>query len=90
MPLSVIIITRNESANIVACLESVAFADEVPKSLLPRVGKALVLKKTKPWPMPVTTGFSPSTLTSVYLPIWHVKFSVCYLNPNTRFTIFHV
>jgi len=29
MPLSVIIITRNESANIVACLESVAFADEV-------------------------------------------------------------
>jgi hypothetical protein len=48
MPLSVIIITRNESANIVACLESVAFADEVT---------------------PVTTGFSPSTLTSVYLPI---------------------
>ena len=29
MPLSVIIITRNESANIVACIESVAFADEV-------------------------------------------------------------
>jgi glycosyltransferase involved in cell wall biosynthesis len=29
MHLSVIIITRNESANIVACLESVAFADEV-------------------------------------------------------------
>jgi glycosyltransferase involved in cell wall biosynthesis len=29
MPLSVIIITRNESANILACLESVAFADEV-------------------------------------------------------------
>jgi len=29
MPLSVIIITRNESANIAACLESVAFADEV-------------------------------------------------------------
>ena len=29
MSLSVIIITRNESANIVACLESVAFADEV-------------------------------------------------------------
>ena len=29
MPLSVIIITRNESANIVDCLESVAFADEV-------------------------------------------------------------
>ena len=29
MPLSVIIITRNESANIVACLNSVAFADEV-------------------------------------------------------------
>jgi len=29
MPLSVIIITRNESANIVACLNSVSFADEV-------------------------------------------------------------
>jgi glycosyltransferase involved in cell wall biosynthesis len=29
MPLSVIIITCNESANIAACLESVAFADEV-------------------------------------------------------------
>lgn len=29
MPLSVIIITRNESANIVACLQSVSFADEV-------------------------------------------------------------
>jgi len=29
MSLSVIIITRNESANIVACLESVSFADEV-------------------------------------------------------------
>ncbi len=29
MPLSVIIITRNESANIAACLDSVAFADEV-------------------------------------------------------------
>lgn len=29
MPLSVIIITRNESANITACLQSVGFADEV-------------------------------------------------------------
>jgi glycosyltransferase involved in cell wall biosynthesis len=29
MSLSVIIITRNESANIVACLQSVSFADEV-------------------------------------------------------------
>jgi len=29
MPLSVIIITRNESANIAACLSSVGFADEV-------------------------------------------------------------
>jgi glycosyltransferase involved in cell wall biosynthesis len=29
MPLSVIIITRNESANIAACLDSVSFADEV-------------------------------------------------------------